>query len=264
MIGSYPFTESRILSNVFAAALTRAGLTAEVEEDISSRELMIPALEQGVIDLVPEYEGTLTLFYSTLDGQPAPRVIDLEALLRRHHLEAAARAPAENSNELVVTKATAQRFSLRTISDLAGVSSSLVFGGPTECPSRPLCLIGLKRTYDLEFKQFQPIDTGGPLTLAALRANEIDVGLLFTTDPALASDEFVVLQDDQNLQPSEHVLAVLRTDVENRLGPQISSVVDAVSGRLTTSVLRELNRQVDELGTEPKTVAAQWLSKVAS
>jgi osmoprotectant transport system substrate-binding protein len=85
--------------------------------------------------------------------------------------------------------------------------------------------------------------------------------LLFTTDPALAGDEFVVLRDDRQLQPSEHLVAVVRTDVEDR--PEVAGVIDAVSSRLTTSELRALNRRVDEHGVDPRTAASSWLAKVA-
>ncbi len=258
VIGSYPFTESRVLAHVYAAALERAGWDARLEADVSSRELMIPALEQGLVDLVPEYEGTLKVF---LEGVASISGAEhgIELGLDERHLVALDRAPAQNKNEFVVTGATARRLHLRTISDLASVSLDLVIGGPPECPARQLCLLGLESTYGISFAAFNPVDTGGPLTLAALRGGEIDVGVLFTTDPALSDTDLVVLKDDLRLQPPEHIIPVISASSSSTLGPSMRRVIDNVTAQLSTVTVRELNRQVSVLGRDPALVADEWV-----
>ncbi|HYI44534.1 MAG TPA: glycine betaine ABC transporter substrate-binding protein [Actinomycetota bacterium] len=261
VIGSYPFTESRILAHIYAAALENAGLEVDVEADISSRELMIPALEQGIVDFVPEYQGTLGVFLANA-APDASQKKGLTEHLRGRRLVDLRRAPAENRNEIVVMRSTARRLGLNRISDLERVASQLIFGGPPECPTRPLCLLGLRRTYGLSFEDFQPIDTGGPLTLAALRGGEIDIGLLFTTDPALADTDLVVLEDDLDLQPEEHIVPVIREDRDDLMQQRIRDAVDTVSARLSTPVLRALNRLVDSGGSDPERVATRWFQVV--
>jgi osmoprotectant transport system substrate-binding protein len=222
---------------------------------------MVPALEQGVIDLVPEYEGTLRLFLNT--ASDAPELHEgLEALLEDRGLTALPTAPAQNKNEVVVTEDIARLHGLRRISDLEDPAPDLVFGGPHECPTRPLCLEGLESIYGLNFETFLPIDTGGPLTLAALRSGEIDVALLFTTDPALADPDLLALTDDRHLQPPEHVVPVMSSEVLAALGADVRRDMNNVSSLLSTETLRDLNGEVDELGHDPAVVAARWLRSV--
>ena len=135
-------------------------------------------------------------------------------------LVAARPAPAQDANAIVVTAATAARYGLRSIADLARVAPGLVFGGPPECPGRAYCLPGLQRAYGLRFKAFIPLDAGGPLTLQALEAGNIGVALLFTTDPGIPARHLVVLADDRGLQPAENITPLVRRDVIARYGPQ--------------------------------------------
>jgi osmoprotectant transport system substrate-binding protein len=159
-----------------------------------------------------------------------------------------------------VTAATASRYGLNTISDLRAVASDLVFGGPPECDERPLCLPGLKETYGLEFKSFRPLDVGGPTTLAALKGGEIDVGLLFTTDPNLESPDLVLLTDDKQLQPADNVVPVTGDDVIEQYGAEFRSAVDPVTGALTTAKLRTLNHEVQLENKSLHETAVAWLT----
>ena len=169
-----------------------------------------------------------------------------------------ASAPAEDANAIVVTPETAARFGLSTVSDLGSVASGMRFGGPRECPDRPLCLPGLERVYGLDFKEFVPLDAGGPLTVAALVAGQIDVALLFTTNGDIRVRHFVVLQDDRGLQPAENVTPVVRSDALARFGQGLNEAVDRVSMSLTTDALAGMNQAVSR-GKAPADVAADWL-----
>jgi glycine betaine/choline ABC-type transport system substrate-binding protein len=140
------------------------------------------------------------------------------------------------------------------------LASTLVFGGPPECPERPFCLIGLRETYDLEFKEFRALDSGGPLTVEALAGGEIDVALLFTSDPTISARGFVMLEDDRELQRADNLVPVIRTDiVEDH--PAVADLLNAVSEGLTQETLIELNRQATEDRDDPSDIAATWLQE---
>jgi osmoprotectant transport system substrate-binding protein len=168
-------------------------------------------------------------------------------------------APAQDANAIVVTAATAARYGLRSIADLARLAPGLMFGGPPECPGRAYCLPGLKRVYGLRFKAFIPLDAGGPLTLQALEEGDIGVALLFTTDPDIPARHLVVLADDRGLQPAENITPVVRRDVIARYGPNLLAALNAVSALLDTGELRALDAQVELAGQDPRLVAGRWL-----
>ena len=185
VIGAFDFTEGLVMSSLYAEVLKANGFEVRVEE-VATREIMEPALEQGHIDLVPEYQGTLLLFLQPFaDLRTTDQRNALVQELNVRDLVALDASPGQNQNEIVVTSETASEYDLTKISDLEPVAGELIFGGPPECPARPLCLAGLEDDYGLEFEEFIPLDAGGPLTLAALNGGEIDVGLLFGTDPAI-------------------------------------------------------------------------------
>ena len=141
-------------------------------------------------------------------------------------------AAAQNTNAIVVRAATAARYGLRSIADLARVAPRLAFGGPPECPGRAYCLPGLKQAYGLRFKSFIPLDAGGPLTLQALTEGNVDVALLFSTDPSISARHLVVLADDRGLQPAENITPLVSRDVVARYGAGLVAALNAVSARL--------------------------------
>ena len=267
LVGAFDFSESEVLAHIYARALDESGYPVQVLDRVASREIMEPALEQGHVDLVPEYQGTLLRFLdpeaaTSEGGDPDHADEELQALtdlLADRGIVPLDPAPATNSNVIVVTRETADRLGLVRISDLADDADDLTFGGPPECPTRPLCLVGLEDTYGLRFAGFQPLDVGGPLTLGALLAGDVDVALLFETDPSIARHGLVILRDDRHLQPAENVLPVLREAVLEEHGDQATTVLDDVSARITTDDLRDLNAQVIDEGIAPADAADAWL-----
>ena len=151
----------------------------------------------------------------------------------------------------MVTAATAARYDLHSIADLARWAPRLAFGGPPECQERGYCLPGLAQTYGLHFRTFIPLDAGGPLTLQALEAGYVGVALLFSTDPAITAQHLVVLADNRGLQRAENVTPLVRRDVVARYGPRLLAVLNAVSARLTTASLRALDAQVRDTSQHP-------------
>src|SRR6478672_10940518 len=174
-VGAFDFPESVLLADIYADALKAKGFPVRVLPGLGSRELVDPALMSGLIQLVPEYAGSALQFNSlgrqsaTSDVMATSRA--LTDLMADRGVVAGLPAAAQNTNAIVVRAATAARYGLRSIADLARVAPRLTFGGPPECPGRAYCLRGLQRVYGLRFKAFIPLDAGGPLTLQALEAD---------------------------------------------------------------------------------------------
>jgi osmoprotectant transport system substrate-binding protein len=262
-VGSFDFPESVLLGYLYAGALAGRGYPVRVLPGLGTRELIDPALMAGLIQLVPEYTGSALEFVS-LGGVPATASVAATAgalarAVAGRGLITAEPAAAQDGNAIVVTAATAARYRLRTISDLAAVASRLAFGGPPECPERAYCLPGLRLAYGLRFRQFVPLDADGPLTRQALAAGDVGVALLFTTDPAIAAQHLVVLADNRGLQPAENVVPVLRQATAERYGAGLIVALNAVSARLTTAGLLALDADVELGHGDPRAVAEHWL-----
>jgi osmoprotectant transport system substrate-binding protein len=139
------------------------------------------------------------------------------------------------------------------------LSTTLKLGGPPECPERPFCLLGLKDTYGLEFAEFVPLDAGGPLTVTALTGGQVDVGLLFTSDPAIVTNNFVLLEDDKQLQLADNIVPVVRQEVLDA-NPKVADLLNTVMERLTQEELTNLNKAVTVDARAAKDVAAEWIA----
>ena len=265
VVASFDFPESALLAELYAGVLEANRYPVTRLINLGSRETVDPALLQGHVDLVPEYLGTALAFTSLgrskASSNPHLMTQKLAAVLRPQGVSVAKPAAAQNRNGIVVTKDTAQRAGLEAISDLQDEASGFTFGGPPECPERPLCLPGLEARYGLEFETFLPLDAGGPATLSALQAGEIDVGLLFTTDPDIVAHDLVLLEDDRELQPAENVVPILRSELLERFDPGVLTAIGKVTRRLSTSELRTLNRETEIEGRSPRTVADEWLAQ---
>jgi len=267
-VGSTNFAEQSILAELYAQALEANGYHVERRLNLGPREIVEPALESAQIDLYPEYLATLLAFVSKGSGasagpaassDPAATASALQAALQPKGLALLDYAPAVDTNGFVVTKATADKYHLTKLSDLAPVASQLVLGGAPECPDRPFCLPGLRDTYGLTFKDFKPLDAGGPLTVTALENNQIDVGLIFTTDAVIAARGLVPLADDKHLQLADNVVPVVRADLLSQAPADFKTALNGVSAKLTTEELTSLNKAVSVDRKEPRDVAAAWL-----
>ena len=258
-VGGTNFSEQEIVAEIYAQCLEAAGFKVDTRLKIGARDIVLPALEKGDIDLYPEYVGTLlTHLKGTPTSDVDKTVSDLQAALKAKNLQVLEPAEAEDKNGFAVTKKTADELKITSLSDLDGKEGDLVFGAGPECEERPLCLIGLKETYGLEFKEVKKLDSGGPLTKDALEKGEIDVGLIFTSDGAVAARGFVVLEDDKNLQPPDNVVPIIRTEA---LKGDVEELLNSISAKLTTEGLSELNKAVDIDKADPADVARKWLEE---
>jgi osmoprotectant transport system substrate-binding protein len=260
-IASFDFPESELLAELYGQALQRHGYPVEQVTRLGTREVVDPALLQGKVDLVPEYLGSALAFL--VDPQrpaaadPAPTHFRLEQAFGRRGIRVLAYSPAEDRNGFVVTGDLSRRRGIERLSDLAPIAGQLTFGGPPECPERPLCLQGLQDAYGLQFKRFLPMPTRA-VTAAALGTGEIDVGMIDTTDGSLPDKDLVQLEDDRRLQPAENVVPAVRQEIVAAYGAALERLLDEASAQLTTTDLAELNRMVAE-GQQPAAVATSWL-----
>ncbi|HTJ75346.1 MAG TPA: ABC transporter substrate-binding protein [Acidimicrobiales bacterium] len=266
VIGSAPFSESVIVANMYAGALQADGYQVTVRKGLGQREIYLPALQKGGkdngIDLVPEYVGTLLEFVNKNAGEASgdldATVTKLRARLEPMGLTALTPSPAADQNAFAVTKATADKYKLKKLSDLAPIAGQLTLGAGPECPARPFCQPGLEKTYGLKFKSFKVLDSGGPLTLGALASGDIDVGLVFSSDGGVAARNLVVLDDDKKLQTVDNIVPAIRNDV---LDDTIRKDLNKVSAALTTDDLIQLNKRADVDKADPEMLAREWLQQ---
>jgi osmoprotectant transport system substrate-binding protein len=258
---SYDFSENQILVALYAEAARRAGVSVTVESGVATREVVEPALEQGVVDVFVDYLGTASRFLGrqpTGPGETPEQLHDgLAQVLAGRGVTVLTPARAEDQNGFAVTTAFAAAHGVGTLSELEPLAAGLVFGGPPECADRPLCLPGLRDTYGLSFAEFRPM-TSRAATVEALTAGEIDVGLLETTDARVGTSPVLLLVDDRALQPHENVVPLVRTAVLEREGDRLRAALDDTSARLTTQALVALNRAVELDGLSPATAARRW------
>ena len=253
------FTENQIVAEMYAQVLEHAGYTVERQLDLRSREVSQNALESGQIDLKPEYLSSLLRFVdpnAEASNDPADVVVRLRGLLEPRGITLLTPSQAQDTNQFVANAETAERVDLTTMTSLARVANQLTLGAPPECPQRPFCLAGLNSAYGILFDDFEPLDVGGPQTVAALKSNEVQIGLLFSTDPSIEANGFVPLVDDRHLQNAENLTPVIRSE---RLNAEVRKALDEVSARLSSDDLTKLVGKVAIEGEDVASVAREFL-----
>jgi osmoprotectant transport system substrate-binding protein len=260
VIGSANFPENALLAEIYAGALEAAGVETETKLNIGSREVYLKALEPGdeSVDIFPEYTGVLRDYFEA--GQPgtaSDEVYDELVASLPDYLTVLEPSTAEDKDAVVVTQETADEFSLSSIGDLAEVSGDMTLGGPPEWKTRDTGVPGLEKVYGVTFGDFRALDAGGPLTLRALVNDQVDAGNLFTTDPNIAAEELVVLEDPESLFAAQNVVPLVRTEV---LTDDIETTLNDVSAALDTDKLGDLVTRVVIDKEDPEDVAEDFLS----
>jgi osmoprotectant transport system substrate-binding protein len=263
-IGSKNFTEQKVLGEIYAQALSAAGYDVSTELNLGDEKTALKALEGGDISAYPEYTGTalLSFFGYTADKLPSDEgeAFDLaKAGFAKKNLTALPPTPFVSSNEVAVTKETADKLKLTKISDLEGKSQDLTLYGTPECRQRLDCKLGLEKVYGLKFKKFVPVDIS--LRHEVLKKGQADVSIVFTTDPQNKREGFVLLEDDKGMFPPYNSTLVVRNDVIDKAGPDLQKTVELVNKGLTDEVMQELNARVDLDKQTPKDVAGQYLQE---
>ena len=261
-VGSADFTESKIIAEIYAQALEANGFTISRQFGIGSRETYIPAVQDHSIDLIPEYTGNLLQYFDPKSAATTPDSV-LLGLLKAlpGDLSILYPSPAEDKDTLAVSAATAQRWNLRSIADLAAHSAEVKVGAPSEFQTRQTGLVGLKEKYGLDIApaNFVAIsDGGGPATVKALTDGTVTAANIFSTSPAIERSALVVLEDPENVFLAANVVPLVASQ---KMSNELKTVLDAVSAKLTTEALIELNTSVEgNQGVDPDEAARKWIS----
>ncbi|POX52285.1 ABC transporter substrate-binding protein [Streptomyces sp. Ru72] len=263
VVGSNNFSESILLADIYGEALKAKGIKVTYKPNIGSRETTYGLLKNGSITVLPEYNGALLAY---LDKKAAPKTVAATTAAINAKLDPALTllepAPAQDKDSVTVNQDTAKKYNLTeksSIADLKDVAKDLVIGASPEFQTRQQGLLGLKSVYGLQFKSFKALDAGGPLTQAALKKNTVQVADIFTTDPTVVKEKFVVLQDPKNLFGFENVQPLV---YKSGLDQKGVDALNAVSAKLDTAALLEMDTQVQLQNKDPLDVAKAWLKSV--
>ncbi|OBB40372.1 ABC transporter substrate-binding protein [Mycobacterium sp. 852002-51961_SCH5331710] len=261
-VGSADFTESKIIAEIYAQALETNGFTVRRQFGIGSRETYIPAVQDHSIDLIPEYTGNLLQYFDEDTTATTPDAVLLELFkVLPGDLSILYPSPAEDKDTLAVSEATAQRWNLKTIADLAKHSPEVKVGAPSEFQTRVTGLVGLKDSYGLDIApaNFVAIsDGGGPATVQALNSGAVTAANIFSTSPAIEQSRLVVLEDPENVFLAANVVPLVASQ---KMSTDLKTVLDAVSAKLTTEALIELNTSVEgNRGIDPDEAAQKWIA----
>jgi osmoprotectant transport system substrate-binding protein len=267
VVGSKNFTEQYILGNMYAQALEANGFNAEPKLDLGSEQIADKALQEGQIDLYPEYTGTSLVAIVPYKKKEYPKTPEAtyEAAKRLYAERSPADtmltpAPFNNTYGIFVRKPVAQQQNLKTLTDLAAASPRLTFISYSEFQNRSDGYPNMRENYpDLDFEKIEIVNQLG-LRYSGLENGDGDVGVGFTTDGQLTSNQIVVMKDTKNIFPQYYPAPVVRSDVLKKY-PKIKGILNEVSASLSLEKMRKLNAQVDLDQEDPEDVASEYLEK---
>jgi osmoprotectant transport system substrate-binding protein len=256
-VGSAGFPENELLADIYGDALSAKGVKITKKLNIGERPVYFKALQDGSIDFIPEYSGSILSYLDpkTTAKSPADVAAALPAALGSK-LTALKYAQAQDSDTITVTKNTATKYNLTSIADLAPVAGKLTLGAPAQFKTRPDGVPALKSVYGVTFGTFTVTSAGGTVTVNALKNGSIDAADIFSTDPSIAANNFVSLQDPKSMFAAQNVVPIVTSA---KLNPTITAAVNAVSAKLDTATLAKLVAQVAD-GKDADAVAKAWLT----
>jgi osmoprotectant transport system substrate-binding protein len=261
VIGSANFPENELLAEVYALALQKKGVKVTTKLNIGAREVYYPQIEKGAISIIPEYNGTLLTVEvdKTSNAKTTAQVNAALAAKLPSTLTVLNPASAQDSDSVTVTAATAAKYNLKSIADLKPYASTMVLGGPPEFKTRSDGIAGLKATYGLTFKSFDPLDTSGPITLSALTGGKVQAADVFTTTPQIVTDKLVSLADPKFNFAAQNVIPLV---YKPALTPTISATLNEISAKLTTAALLQMDNAVITDKANYTTVAEGFLQSI--
>jgi osmoprotectant transport system substrate-binding protein len=264
-IGAQDFGESLILSEIYAGALTDAGYDASTTEVGGFRDLLFGAFESGDVNMAIDYVASELEFLNDGAGQATSDVnttlAALEPLLEPMGIVAGAPSAAVDTNAFVITQETSDSLGITTLSDLAEKGADLTLGAPPDCESNGFCIPGLLRVYGVDFTaNFTPLDFG--VIPDSLDEGAIDIGVVGSTDGRLADEStgWVLLEDDKGMFAADNVFPIVSQEVVDAYGDDLISLLDDVSGALTTDDLIDMNKRYDVDRDDADAIAADWLA----
>jgi osmoprotectant transport system substrate-binding protein len=258
-IGSAAFPENVLLADIYAGAMSAKGVKVSKKLQIGERPVYIKALQDGSIDMVPEYSGSILSYFDKSARATAPDAVYV-ALQQKLPTTLAVLnyAQAQDNDTIVVTQDTAKKYNLRTLADLCPVAGQLTLGAPKQFETRPDGVPALKSIYGITFKAFKPLDVGGPVTVSSLKNGQVDAADLFSTDPAIKGNNFVALTDSRNQFAAQNIVPLA---TKAKITQTIADAANAVSAKLDTDTLAGLVAKVQNDKQDPEAVAKAWLSQ---
>ena len=255
VVGGANFSESTLLAEIYAGALKAKGIDATTKPNIGSREIYLRALEDNSVQVFPEYTGALAFNYDkAYTGTDPDEVYQHVQQVLPKTLTVLDKSAAEDNDSIVVTKETADKYKLKSIADLKAVANDLTLTAPPEFKGRPQGIPGLEKTYGVTFKSFRPLTGQG--IVQALKNGQADAANIFSTDPAIAANGFVQLEDTEKLFGSQNIVPLVRVDRAD----QVKAALNAVSAKLTTEAVAGMLKQTDIDKKDPKAVAQEFLT----
>lgn len=258
VVGSQDYYSNEIVAEIYAQALESNGFEVDRQLRIGQREAYIPELESGAIDLFPEYSGPVLQYWNPdTTARSSQDVYDELSKTVPEGLTTLEQASATDQDAYVVTKEFAEKWDVKTISDLAKVKEDITLGGNSEGENRPNGPRGLKNSYDVTV-DFTPIeDGGGPLTVKALEDGDIQLAIIYTADPSIKENDLVVLEDPEGLFLSSNIVPLASDDLESGA----AEVINSVSKELNSSELISLNARSVNEELPAATIAQEWLAQ---
>jgi osmoprotectant transport system substrate-binding protein len=263
-IGSKNFPEQEILGEIYAQGLAAAGYKVKSDLSLGSETVAHKAVKTGAVSGYPEYASTALTSFFGLEPEEVPSDATeawekANEEFEKEGLVAFEPTPFASANAVGLLKTTAEKYGLKDVSDLEGVSEKLSLYGSPECRERIDCLAGLEKLYGLKFKSFHPVDIG--LRYTVLEKGQADLSILFTTDPQLSAEKnkFVILEDDKHVFPAGNVIFVTTPKVVEKAGPDYEKTILQVQEGLTLEVMQELDARVELEKETPKAAAAAYL-----
>ena len=258
VVGSASFPESTLIANIYMAALQAKGVKVSSKFAIGNREAYLPGLSDGSIDLMPEYTGNLLQSYDkSYTAETSDQVYSQLKTKLPSDLLVLDQSKAQDTDSVVVTKATATKYNLKSIADLAPVAGQLTLGGSAEWKTRPKSGIpALKSVYGVTFKNYITLDAGDKLSKNALKTGRVQATDIFSTDADITKNGWVVLADPKGMFSAQNVVPLIN---KAKATDTVTTALNAVSVKMTTAGLLALNAEVAG-GKDPAVVAKEWLS----
>jgi osmoprotectant transport system substrate-binding protein len=253
-VGSANFPESQLLAEIYSQALEAKGVKVDRQFDLGSREKYFDGLKDGSIDLIPEYTGVLLQFINPKATETAPD--EVYAALQKvlpSNLIVLDKAAAEDKDAVVVTKETADKWSLKSIDDLVPHCKESVFGGAPEFKTRPDGIPGIAEKYGCTLEP-------GAITTKALLDGTVQAADIFTTDSAIEANGLVVLEDPKNNFAAQNVVPLVNKD---KASDTVKDALNAISAKLDTDTLLDLNAKLNAPDKpDYADVAEEWLGQI--
>jgi osmoprotectant transport system substrate-binding protein len=265
-LGSDGFYESKLMAEIYGQALEAKGYTVDrTSIGLGTRKVTAAALEAGTFDLKPEYIGSGLAFYDATKttGDPATNAAALQTILtgKGGGITVLNYSPAADQNAFVVTKATATKYSLTKMSDLAAVQTQIKFGVATDCATNPVCAKAIKTAYGVDLANALPLSACDQPMVDALTAGTIQVGELCSTQPDIAQNGWVLLTDDKHTQPADNLAPLVRNDLLAKVDKaSFEAILNGVSAKMTTDELTKLNAEFVFAKKDIPTIAAEWIT----